>query len=66
MPDCATSARNSVASLSLASIVSVNVTSCVSGATSIEPERMLTCVCGCTLLVKIIGAFGDSNDRSFT
>jgi len=66
MPACATSARNSVASLSLASTVIVSVTSCVSGATCCALERTFSCVCGETFCVKIIGAFGDSNDKSFT
>ena len=66
MPDCATSARNNVESLSLASTVIVSVTSSVSGATCCALERTFSCVCGETLVVKTIGAFGDSNDRSFT
>jgi hypothetical protein len=50
----------------LASTVIVNVTSCVSGATCCALERTFSCVCGETFCVKTVGAFGDSNDKSFT
>ena len=66
MPDWATSARNKVESLSFASTVIVSVTSWVSAATCCALERTFNCVCGLTLVVKTIGAFGDSNDKSFT